>query len=220
MLGSDGEQWLSLMFWQYPELIQLWAYWDTQWMKLGDLKEPKLGYWHHVCVAICPSKGELKAFMKGKNMGGVSGKNISKIPTKLELVIGKWTTSGGVEEQFHGSLTSVQVFASNQDTKELSKDPCSDKGDLLPWDPSRWVTSGDSWLLEEWSDQDVCKETQTYPVAFHLPMGFLPAMGLCKGKLDNGFMPSFEEATSLQVLYDVFPSILRKRVVDAFAGVH
>ena len=135
-------------------------------------------------------------------------------------MIGKWTTSGGVEEQFHGSLTSVQVFASDQDTKELSIDPCSVKGDLLPWDPSRWVTSGDSWLLEEWSDQDVCKETQTYPVAFHLPMGFLPAMGLCKGKLDNGFMPSFEEATSLQVLYDVFPSILRNKVVDAFAGVH
>ena len=66
----------------------------------------------------------------------------------------------------------------------------------------------------------VCKETQTYPVASHLPIGFLPAIGLCKGKLDNGFMPSFEEATSLQVLYDVFPSILRKRVVDAFAGVH
>ena len=90
------------MFWQYSDLIQLWAYWDAQWMKLGDLEDPKLGYWHHICVAVCPSKGELRASMEGLDMGGVSGKNVGKIPTRLELVIGKWTTSGGVEEQFHG----------------------------------------------------------------------------------------------------------------------
>ena len=199
MLGSDGNQWLSLVFWQYSDLIQLWAYWDAQWMKLGDLKDPKLGYWHHICLAVCPSKGELRASMEGLDMGGVSGKNVGKIPTKLELAIGKWATSGGVEEQFHGSVTNVQVFASDQDTKELSRNPCSKQGDLLLWNPSKWVTSGHSWLLEEWRDEDVCKETPTYPLAFHLPMGILQAMDLCRRKLDNGFMPSFEEATPLQV---------------------
>ena len=202
LLGSDGKQWLSLVFWQYSDLIQLWAYWDAQWMKLGDLEDPKLGYWHHICVAVCPSKGELRAFMEGLDMGGVSGKNVGKIPRRLELVIGKWTTSGGVGEQFHGSVTNVQVFASDQDTKELSRNPCSKQGDLLLWNPSRWFISGDSWLLQEWRDEDVCKETLTYPLAFHLPMGILQAMDLCKKKLDNGFMPSFQEAAPLQVPFN------------------
>ena len=71
-MGLDGKQWLSLVFWQYPDLIQLWAMWDSQWMKFADLDEPKLGHWHHVCLEVSPANGELSAFMNGSDMGRVS----------------------------------------------------------------------------------------------------------------------------------------------------
>ena len=199
MLGLDGKQWLALIFWQFPDLVQLWALWDSQWMKLGDLDQPKLGHWHHICLAVSSARGDLSAAMNGLHMGSVSGKSIGNVPTKLDLLVGKWTTSGREEEQFHGSVTNVQVFASVQDTKELSRDPCSQNGDLLSWDPKSWTISGDSWKLQERGDKEVCEESKSYLVAFHIEMGIIAAMDLCKKKLGNGLIPSFEEAGSLQV---------------------
>ena len=172
-------------------------------MKLADLEQPKLGHWHHVCLEVSPAEGNLKASMNGLDMGSVSGKSVGNVPEKLQLLVGKWTTSGREEEQFHGSVTNIQVFASGQDTKELSRDPCARTGDLLSWDSSRWIIFGHSWMLEERREEEVCKERKSSPIAFRQEMGVSQAMDLCVKKLGNGFIPSFEEATSLQVCMDV-----------------
>ena len=168
-------------------------------MKLADLDQPKLGHWHHTCLEVSPAKGKLKASMNGLDMGSVSGKSVGNVPAKLQLLVGKWTTSGREEEQFHGSVTNIQVFASGRDTEELSRDPCAHIGDLLSWDSNKWTISGHSWMLEERMEEEVCKERKSYPIAFRLEMGISEAMDLCMKKLGNGFIPSFEEATSLQV---------------------
>ena len=155
-MGLDRKQWLSLVFWHYSDFIQMWAVWDSQWMKFADLDEPKLGHWHHVCLEVSPAKGELSASMNGLDMGSVSEKSVVNVPTKLELLVGKWTNVyRGEEEQFHGLVTNIQVFASGQDIKELSMNPCSNKGDLLSWNANQWVISGQSWTLSERREEDV-----------------------------------------------------------------
>ena len=171
-------------------------------MKFADLDEPKLGHWHHVCLTVSPEKGELNASMNGLDMGSVAVKSVGNVPEKLDLLVGKWTTSGREEEQFHGSVTNVQVFAPGQDTEELSRDPCAYTGDLLSWDSNRWIISGSSWMLEERMEEEVCQETKNYPIAFRLEMGVIQAMDLCKKKLGNGFIPAFEDETSMHVCID------------------
>ena len=187
-------------------------------MKFADLDEPKLGHWHHVCLEVSPANGELSASMNGSDMGRVSGKSVGNVPTKLELQVGKWTTSGREEEQFHGSVTNIQVFASGQDTKELSRNPCGHIGDLLSWDSDKWITSGHSWMLAERSEEEVCKERKSYLVAFSLEIGIIQAMDLCRKKLGNGFIPSFEEATSLQACID--SSLGARVLIIVSAGFH
>ena len=182
-------------------------------MKFGDLDEPKLGRWHHLCLEVSPAKGELSASMNGLDLGRVSGKSVGNVPTKLELLVGKWTTSGREEEQFHGSVTNIQVFTSGQDAKQLSRDPCVHIGDLLSWDSNKWVISGHSWMLAERRKEEVCKERQSYHVAFRLEIGVIQAMDLCGKKLGNGFIPSFEEATSLQVCIDPSLSLQGSRTI-------
>ena len=137
--------------------------------------------------------------MNGLDMGSVSGKSVGNIPTKLELLVGKWTTSGREEEQFHGSVTNIQAFGSDQDIMALSRDPCAHIGDLLSWDSEKWTIYGESWMLAERREDEVCKERKSHLVAFRLETGIIRAMEVCRKKLGNGFIPSFEEEKSLQV---------------------
>lgn len=64
--------------------------------------EPKLNYWYHICLDIDTTKGEIKAAMGGEDIGQVNAKNLTNIPTTLEMVIGKTKNWDSVDTQFHG----------------------------------------------------------------------------------------------------------------------
>ena len=65
--------------------------WDGRYQILGELENPKLDYWYHVCMRCVLMKGELEVAVNGKLIGEARERNITNIPTislKLRMRVG------------------------------------------------------------------------------------------------------------------------------------
>ena len=200
VLGEDGSQWLSVIFFQYPEAVDIWIFWDKGMYKLVSIGNPKVNYWYHICLEIDLEENKITASVDGKLVGSVHEQNITNIPTYLKINLGKWLSTDYEEDQFQGSVTNVQAFtvATDHNITALTSQPCGVTGDILAWQVQDWRVEGTRWLLVEELEESVCDQGDNYTVAIPVQMGIHEAMDICKMKLKNSTMPYQEDIVSLQ----------------------
>ena len=81
--GKDSRDWLRVRFLTSSKAVKLALNWDGRYQILGELENPKLDYWYHVCMRCVLMKGELEVAVNGKLIGEARERNITNIPTKL-----------------------------------------------------------------------------------------------------------------------------------------
>ena len=204
ILGQDGSQWLSVSFFQHPNIVIMWASWDDGWYRLGILENPRLNYWYHVCLQVDTPRNEITGVVNGKFVGSAIGENISNTPTSLQMAIGKWENFNSNEVQFEGSVTNIQLFSPKHNITALSSEPCALEGDLLAWRAGDWRVEGERWLLVEEIKESMCDQGTKYTVAIPVDMEIHMAMGICRKKLSNSYIPhqnTLEEAQKYGAWY-------------------
>ena len=104
ILGEESKAWLTLIIWPFWGKVWATVYWDGAfyWYTGGDLDNPKLDHWYHICLKVDLSKTEIEFALNGVMLGNANGKNITNIPSKLKMNIGV----GQDNKQFHGWVSS------------------------------------------------------------------------------------------------------------------
>ena len=187
ILGEDSKDWLTLIIW--PSLGKVWAtvYLNGEYhfKTGGDLENPKLDHWYHICLKFDLSKTEIEFAINGVLSGKAVGKNITNVPRKLKMNIGV----GQDKRQFHGSVAKIQVFKEG-DITELSAAPCKERqGTLLSWNPDVWKVEGSHWLLINEYEEIICALHEHYNLAVASEITLHESMDICKEKLNNSIIP-------------------------------
>ena len=170
--------------------------WDGEFHSAGDLDNPKLDYWYHICLNFDLSKPGIEFAVNGVLLGKVIGQNITNIPNKLMMNIGM----GENNRQFHGSVANIQVFKEG-DITEISGAPCKKRqGTLLFWDPQLWKVVGAHWLLTEDYEETICAPYERYLLAVPSKITFNESWDICVEKLNASFIP-FPENQSAAIEY-------------------
>ena len=69
--GKDSGVWLSMEFHTLFKATKLILRLDGKFHKIGDLQNPKLDYWYHICMRVDFSKNEIEIALNGVNLGKV-----------------------------------------------------------------------------------------------------------------------------------------------------
>ena len=87
ILGEDSNDWMTMIIWPFWGKVWATVYWDGgfYWRTGGDLENPKLDHWYHICLKVDLSKIEIEFALNGVVLGNVVGKNITNIPSKLKM---------------------------------------------------------------------------------------------------------------------------------------
>ena len=150
VLGEDGSQWLTVLFEQPQDQLELWIIWNKSQYRMGNLTKPRVNYWYHICLQVEVEGNKITVSVNGEVVGTLVGEKITK-PKNLCMVLGKSCNYNFVEEQFQGSMSNIQVFSTyiNPNITALSSEPCGLKGGLLSCHPDNWRVEGERWVLVE-----------------------------------------------------------------------
>ena len=199
--GADNAPWMSskLSIGSESDVnnsVGLWGYFGSSWVYIGDIKSPKLYYWYHMCSLIDTVRGFFSVSVNGERMAtDILVESLLQNRPKLlsnNLVIGKMTQTSrakeSVDEQFLGYVSNVQVFsASNRSIDSLSANACSEEGDILAWNSSIWLQTGDGLSRKETDHAGLCSREETYDLALPLGLDQTQAIDTCN-KLGGGRM--------------------------------
>ena len=187
--GKDSQEWMKMKLQTFSNATKLTIVWDKNFYRMGELQDPRLDYWYHICVRLDLKLSRLEAAVNGELMGQAGDKNITNIPTKLEMRVGV----GFENTQFHGSVANIQVLADG-DLKDLSGLPCNSwQGAILTWDPKSWKVVGSDCSLTEDFDHVFCNIRDDYSLAITSKITFKESVDICKHKLNNSIIPAQED---------------------------
>ena len=65
IMGDDSRDWLTLSIRPFWPVVQVTIYWDRQFHSAGDLEDPKLDHWYHICLKFDLSKTEIEFAING-----------------------------------------------------------------------------------------------------------------------------------------------------------
>ena len=123
--GKDFQRWLTVDFRTYSQGIKLAIFWGQKYHRLGKLQNPRLEFWFHICLRLDLTKSELEVAVNGESVGSVHDKNLTNVPSKLNMQIGvgydNQQHQGSV--QFQGSVGNVRIFKDGNVT-DISTAPC------------------------------------------------------------------------------------------------
>ena len=108
------------------------------------------------------------------------------------MIVGKMTQASiakePLDEQFLGYLSNVHVFSvSNRSIDSLSANACSEEGDILAWNSSIWLQTGDGLSRKETDRAGLCSREGTYDLALSMGLDQTQAIDTCN-KLGGGRM--------------------------------
>ena len=199
LYGADGKPWMKLKFGIGSGIhnsVGLWGPFGSRWMYFGDVEEPKLYFWYHMCHSVDTVRGLLSVSLNGRRMGtDVKVTNLMENrPTQLggRLVLGKTTkvstTLDYYDEQFSGFITNVNVFsASNRSIDFLSSNACWVEGDVLAWSTSSWTQAGAGVTEKVESAGNICSGQGRYHLGLPVGLDQQRAVEACD-KLGHGRM--------------------------------
>ena len=216
VLGADGRQWLSVVFWQHPQTVIIWMVWNKVSYNLGALVNPKVNFWYHLCLAIEVRGKKVKASMNGETLQAVDGQQLTNIPKDLKVTFGRWDNFNSKYEQFEGSLTNLQMFSAGHDIAALSAEPCGIQGDLLAWHPEDWRVEGERWVLVDETGESVCDQGHNRAVAIPMEMRIHEAMDICRNKLNNSIIPIQNDQLSFETYISWYNNITNGRCLEVW----
>ena len=190
VFGEDSSEWLTVKFHNRGDTIHLSLRWGGKWHVLKRLWNPRLDYWYHICLGMDLTKTEIEVAVDGVLLGQAVDRNITNIPSKLQMDIGR----GQDNQQFQGWLGNLRIFK-DANALDLSVEPCktSQSALLLAWDPAYWNVLGSSWPLTEESEDTICGHHDSYNVAIPSWITINESLDLCKQKLNNSIIPFQED---------------------------
>ena len=184
--GEDSIEWMIMSIRPGLQAVMLTIDWGGGIHNLGEIRNPRLDFWYHICLKIDSSTKRIEVALNGDYLGEKPIPNDSNMPRKLKMAIGK----GQNNKQFYGSVANVQVFKEGNIT-EITASPCEERrGTILSWKPEYWKVSGSHWLLAEESEEVIClPHTGQYNLAIPTRLTLNESRDICKDKLNNGVIP-------------------------------
>ena len=172
--GADKQPWMTTKFGNGPgaqNSVGLWGTFGLEWIYFGEISQPKLFFWYHMCHKVDSSQGRMSISVNGHRFATdvqvESLKENRPLVLGGRIVVGKWTkvsiTKDPVEEQFLASVSNINVFAAgNLSIDELSSDACSFEGDVLPWSSPLWTPNGSGVETLDLKEENVCSGKGRY----------------------------------------------------------
>ena len=185
--GQDSQQWLEMEFQTFSNETKLIVRRGRDLHKLGELLNPRLDFWYHICMMVDLKEGKIEVAMNGKWLGNATI-NVNNAPSKLSMKIGM----GHKNTQFQGSVANIQLFKEGNVTT-MSRSPCQSwPSTLLTWDPNNWNVTDSDWVLTEEFEDIFCNISDNYNLAIPTWSTIQESLDICKHKLNNSVIP-FEE---------------------------
>ena len=66
LAGKDSSEWLRVDSRTYSQAIKLAISWGRKYHRLGELQNPRLDYWYHICLKFAIEKGEIEVAVNGE----------------------------------------------------------------------------------------------------------------------------------------------------------
>ena len=188
--GKDNSEWLRVDFRIFGKAIKLAIRWDGKYVILGQLKNPKLDYWYHVCLGFDLTESKVEVAVNGESHGIIFSRNVTNIPSKMNMSIGAGYDNQQSKHsvQFQGSVANVRIFKEGNVT-DMSTMSCKERRNIaLPWNPKKWKVVGSDWSLSEESDETYCVSSEDYILAISTRITINNGMDICR-KLNNSIIP-------------------------------
>ena len=150
--GKDSQEWLEMEFESFSKHTKLTVRRGKHIHRIGELQNPTLNYWYHICLRLDVNKSEIDVAVNGKRLGNASI-NVTNVPSKLSMKIGVGHYN---KKQFQGSVANIQIF-NEGNVAAISRSPCKSwPSTLLAWDPKSWKVNGSDWVLREEFEDIFC----------------------------------------------------------------
>ena len=189
--GKDLSEWLRVDFRTYSQATRLAIFWGEKYHRLGELQNPRLEYWYHICLRLDITKSEIEVGVNGELLGSVLDKNLTNIPNKLDMKIGVGYDNIHHQDsvQFQGSVGNVRILKEGNVT-DISTVPCNlRQSTILPWNRSSWKVVGSDWSLIEESDDIFCVSSEHYNLAIPAMITIMESMDICRAMLNKSVIP-------------------------------
>ena len=194
--GKDSQEWLEMEFESFSKETKLTVRRGKHIHRIGELQNPTLNYWYHICLRLDVKKSEIEVAVNGKRLGNASI-NVTNVPSKLSMKIGVGHYN---KKQFQGSVANIQIF-NEGNVAAISRSPCKSwPSTLLAWDPKSWKVNGSDWVLTEEFGEIFCDISDNYNLAIQTWLTIHESLDICKHKLNNSIIP-FEEDQNLFFKY-------------------
>ena len=179
--GEDGQPWMMTKFGTGPgahNSVGLWGSFGLEWIYFGEVSQPKLFFWYHICHKVDTSQGHISVSVNGERLAtDVQVASLKRNKPRVlgnRIVVGKITkvstTKDPVDQQFLASVSNINVFrAGNLSIDLLSSNACSVEGDVLPWSSPLWQVNGAGVETLNLGEETVCSGKGRYNLG--LPVG-------------------------------------------------
>ena len=220
--GADKQLWMTTKFDRGPgpqNSVGLWGTFGLEWIYYGEISQPKLFFWYHMCHKVDSSQGQISISVNGHRFAtDIQVKRLKENrPLVLggRIVVGKWTkvsiTKDPVEQQFLASVSNINVFeARNLSIEALSSDACTVEGDVLPWSSPLWNPHGSGVETLDLKEENVCSGKGRYNLGLPVGLDQQQAVDTCFA-LGHGRMTTAKSSNELRQFAKWFQGVLPGR---------
>ena len=220
--GEDGQPWMMTKFGTGPgahNSVGLWGSFGLEWIYFGEIPEPKLFFWYHMCHKVDTSQGRISVSVNGRELArNIEVESLKQNkPRSLagKIVVGKVTkvstTKDPVDQQFLASVSNVNIFrAGNLSIELLSSNACVVEGDVLPWSSSFWQTTGTGLTILHLGEESVCSGKGRYNLGLPVGLDQQQAVDTCIA-LGQGRMTTASNPEELRQFANWFQGVLPGR---------
>ena len=220
--GEDRQPWMLTKFGTgpgYHNSVGLWGSFGLEWIYFGEISQPKLFFWYHMCHEVDTSKGRISVSVNGDRLAtNIEVESLKRNKPRVlggRIVVGKMTkvstTKDPVDQQFLASVSNVNVFrAGNLSIDGLSSNACSVEGDVLPWSSPLWQVEGAGVKTLDLGEETVCSGKGRYNLGLPVGLDQQQAVDTCIA-LGHGRMTTASSQDELRQFAKWFQGVLPGR---------
>ena len=220
--GEDRQPWMLTKFGTgpgYHNSVGLWGSFGLEWIYFGEISQPKLFFWYHMCHKVDTFQGRISVSVNGDRLAtNIEVESLKRNKPRVlggRIVVGKMTkvstTKDPVDQQFLASVSNVNVFrAGNLSIDGLSLDACSVEGDVLPWSSPLWQVEGAGVKTLDLGEETVCSGKGRYNLGLPVGLDQQQAVDTCIA-LGHGRMTTASSQDELRQFAKWFQGVLPGR---------
>ena len=218
--GEDGQPWMSTLFETVSgahNSVGLWGTFGMDWIYFGEIPEPKLFFWYHICQKVDTSQGRISVSVNGHQLAtNIFVKGLKRNKPRVlggRIVVGKATrvstTKDPVDQQFLASVSNVNIFSAGNLSIEVlsSNNTCNVEGDVLPWSSAFWQPTGTGVTILDLGEETVCSGKGRYNLGLPIGLDQQQAVDTCIA-LGQGKMTTASNPKELKQFANWFQGVL------------